>query len=112
MEQIETIRSTLNPKRSTMETSKKLEDFKKKLGELQIILTNYLNMNSTIPHLEETREIAWSIQELRFKHKSLVQQFSDTVETGRSFSILSRRLAGLESESYSLERVLESLIKT
>ncbi|PRX57232.1 hypothetical protein CLV81_1235 [Flagellimonas meridianipacifica] len=95
-----------------METSKKLEDFRKKLGELQLILTNYLNMNSTIPHLEATREIAWSIQELGFKHKSLVQQFSDTIGTGRSFSILSHRLSVLESESYSLERVLDSLIKT
>ncbi|WP_435625287.1 hypothetical protein [Flagellimonas sp.] len=108
---MKSIGSTLNPNTATVETSKKLEDFRKKIGELQGTLTNYLNRNPTIPYLEETREIALSIQELRYKHKSLVQQFTDTIGTGRNFSILSQKLRGLESESYFVESVLQSLVK-
>lgn len=110
MEQIRSTETVFYPEHK-VHIADILKKYKQDIEELKTILRAYLNSRKTILHIEATREIAFSIQELWYKHKSLALRFSNT-KTKYDDSVFDNELESLKSEFELVNKALQSLVKT
>lgn len=87
-----------------------LKSHQQNVSKLKERLNTFFNGTTDIDYIDEAREIAFSIQELEYKNKSLIGTYSKAFPTEQEYFLFCNKLEAFKVEYRLVENALQCLV--